>query len=44
MCEKAVHYYSHALEHIPDCYMTQEMCEETVDTYPSALMYVSNLR
>ena len=23
--EKAVDYYRHALEYVPDCYMTQEM-------------------
>ena len=32
MCDKAVDNYSHVLEFVSDCYKTQEMCVEVVDT------------
>ena len=28
MCNKAVDNYAHALKFVPDCYMTQEMCDK----------------
>ena len=34
--------YPHALENVPDCCMTQEMCKKTVDTYPFMLACVPN--
>ena len=27
LCDKAVDYQPQTLEYVPDCYMTQEMCE-----------------
>ena len=41
MCNKAVDNYPHALEFVPDCYMTQEVCDKAVDTYPSTIKFVS---
>ena len=36
MCHKAVVNYVHALEFVPDCFMTHKMHKKAVDTYPSA--------
>ena len=32
MCKKAIDFYLHSLLYVPDCYTTQEMCSEAVDT------------
>ena len=40
MCNKAVENYPHALEFVPECFMTQEMCDKAVDTYPATIKYV----
>ena len=42
MGEEAVYYYPHALECVPDSYVNQEMCQKSVDKYPSSLMVISN--
>ena len=31
MCDKAVDNYAHALEFVPECYNTQEMCDKDFD-------------
>ena len=40
--KKTVDFYPHTLEHVPDYYMTKEICEKAVDTYHSALIHVPN--
>ena len=40
LCEKVVDNYLHALEFVPDCYITQKMCDKAVITYPSTIEYV----
>ena len=41
MCNKAVDNYPHALEFVPECYKTQEMCyNKTVDTYPFTIKFI----
>ena len=35
MCNKVVDNYLHALEYVPDCYMTQNMRDKAVNTHPS---------
>ena len=32
MCNKAVDNEPHALEFIPECFMTQEMCDKVINT------------
>ena len=32
--DKAVDNYTHVLEFVPDCYMTQKMCDKAVETHP----------
>ena len=32
--------YPHALEFVPECYKTQNMCDKDVNTYPSTIKYV----
>ena len=34
MCNKAVDNYPHALAFVPECFMTQKMCDKAVNTYP----------
>ena len=33
ICNKAVDNYSHALEFVPECLMSLEMCDKTVTRY-----------
>ena len=33
MCNKTVDNYTHSLEFVPDCYMTQTICTKVVDTH-----------
>ena len=33
MCNKAVDNYSYALEFVPECFMTQEMCDEEIISF-----------
>ena len=40
--KETVVFYHHALEYVPDYYMTQEMCKWAVDAYLSPLMHQSN--
>ena len=35
--EKAIDNYLHTLKFVPDCYITQKMCDKGVNTYPSTL-------
>ena len=37
MCNQAVANYVHALEFVPHCYKTEEMCNYAVNTSPSAI-------
>ena len=37
MCNKAVDNYP---QFVPECYKTQKMCDETVNTYPSTIKFV----
>ena len=30
MCNKAVYNYPHVLEFVPDCFMTQRICDKAV--------------
>ena len=32
--------YPHALKFVPECFMTQKMCDKTVDTYLSIIKFV----
>ena len=41
MTDKAVDYYYHALEFILIA-LRLKKCDETVDTYPSGIQFVSN--
>ena len=41
MCNKAVYYYPHALEFVPECYKTQNICDKAVPTPPPTIKYVS---
>ena len=41
MCNKAVANYPHALEIVPECYKTQNMCVKAVDTCPSTIKFSS---
>ena len=40
--KRQLNYYPNSLEYVPDCYITQEMCEKAVDTYPSTVIHVFN--
>ena len=40
MCNKLVDNYLHALEFVPECFVTQKMCDKSVDTYPSTIKFV----
>ena len=31
MCDKAVHTYSSTIKFVPECFMTQEMCDKAVN-------------
>ena len=33
MFNKAVDNYPHALEFVPDCYLTQKMCDKVVNAH-----------
>ena len=33
MCDKTGDNYPHVLEFVPDCYMTQKMCDKAVHTH-----------
>ena len=37
MCHKAILKNDETLESVPDCYKTQQMCDEDVDNYPDTL-------
>ena len=37
---KAVKNYPHALEFVPESFMTQKMCYKAANTYPSAIRFV----
>ena len=39
-CNKVVDNYPHALEFVPDCYKTQEMCNKAVNIYRSTTKFV----
>ena len=39
MCNKAVDNYLHALEFVPERYMTQKVCDKDVDTRPPSIKY-----
>ena len=43
MCEKAASTYSSALKMVPNQFMTQEICDKVVDTYPFLSDCVSDL-
>ena len=38
--DKAVNNYPHALEFVPDCYMTQTMCDKAVNTHSYTMQFV----
>ena len=40
MCNKAIDNYTHALEFVPHCHMTQKVSDKAVDTHPSTIEYV----
>ena len=40
MYSKAVDNYPYALDFVPECYKTQEMCDKAVTTYPSTIKFV----
>ena len=40
MCNKVVGNYSHALDFVPECFMTKKICDEAVNTYPSTIKFV----
>ena len=40
MSNKAVDNYPHPLEFVPDCYMTQEMCDKVVNTHSYTIEFV----
>ena len=33
MCDKTVNNYSYTLKFVPECYMTQKMCDNAVSTH-----------
>ena len=37
MCDKVVHNYPHALNVVPDCYITQKMFDKVVNTYHTTI-------
>ena len=39
MCNKA-DYYPHALEFVPGCFMTQEICDKVVNAHPSTIQFL----
>ena len=39
---KVVYSYSHALEFVPDCYITQETCDKVLDTHSCILRKQTN--
>ena len=39
---KAIENYLHALEYVPECYKTHEICDKAVDAYPSTIEFVPN--
>ena len=41
MCNKPVGSYTHTLEFVPDCYMTQEICHKIANTLSSTIQFVS---
>ena len=40
MCNKAVDNYPHALEFVPECFTTQEMCDEVFNKSFLAFFYI----
>ena len=42
MCDKAVNTHTSKIQCVPDCYKTQEMCENVVSEDPFMLVYCSN--
>lgn len=40
--KKVIDFYPHALEYVPDCYMSKEICSKAVNTYPFALRHGSS--
>ena len=40
MYKKVLDNYSHALQFVPDCYKTQNMCNRAVYIYPSAIQCI----
>ena len=40
MFNKAIDNYPHALEFVPECFMTLKMCDKAVDTYPSTIKFI----
>ena len=37
MCNKAVDNYPHALEFVPECFVTKKMYDRAINTYPSTI-------
>ena len=42
MCNKAVDNYPHALEFVPEYFMSQEMCDKVVNTRSSTIKFFLN--
>ena len=40
VCNKAIDNYPHALEFVPDWYMTQEICDKVVNTHSCTIRFV----
>ena len=34
--------YPHALEFVPECFMTRKICDKAVNTYPSTIIFFPN--
>ena len=41
MCDNVIYKNPHALKFVPDYYMTQKMCDKTVDIHPSTTKFVA---
>ena len=40
MFNKAIDNYPHALEFVPECYKTQQVCDKALNTYPFTIKFV----
>ena len=44
MCDKAVDTYPSTIKYVPECFMTQEMCDKAVNSFFYSILFLIGIK